>query len=153
MQAKTIGLISFQEIPADKEDYVRRELEREIGAALEEGYKTFLTEYVQGAGMIFTRCVKEQGGKYPDIYLEGILSYTKQCERFSRDEWELLSKCNGIKVLCDDCKQNYPLSVTRYLAGQSGRVIVIHDAQPDHDTAYAMDYARSMERDLRIIQI
>jgi hypothetical protein len=43
------------------------------------------------------------------------------------------------------------LSVTRELVRLSQRVIVMNS--DDHDTLYAMDYARSMERELRKVDI
>jgi len=152
MQEKTCCVIGYLEIPPDKLDSVRRELEREIGAALEDGYREFLTLFEEGAGMLSARLLKEQREKYPDIYLEVVL-HPKHFDRFTREQWELLSKSNGIKPLCEECRQDYPLSVTRNLIGQSERVIAVHNGQADSDTIYAMDYARTMGRDLRIIEI
>jgi len=150
---KTCCVIGYhKEIPPDKLDEVRRELEREIGAALEDGYRDFLTLFEEGAGMLFARLLKEQREKYPDIYLEVVL-HPGHFDRFTREQWELLSKSNGIKPLCEECRQDYPLSVTRNLIGQSERVIAVYNGQADSDTIYAMDYARTMERDLRIIKI
>ena len=148
----TCCMVDCGKIPADKLDYARRELEREIGAALADGYRMFLTEFAVGAGMLFARCVNERRREYSDIYLEVVL-HTKNCEQFSRDEWELLSKSNGIRGLCEECKQDYPLSVARYLVEQSSRVIAIFNEHETESSLFAMDYARTMERDLRIIEI
>jgi len=152
MQEKTICVIGYLKIPADKLDDVRRELEREIGAALKDGYRDFLTFFEEGAGMLFARLLKEQRGEYPDIYLEVVL-HPGHFNRFTREQWELLSKSNGIRPLCEECRQDYPLSVTRNLIGQSSRVIAVYNGQADNDTIYAMDYARTMKRDLRIIEM
>lgn len=152
MQEKTCCVIGYQDITADKLDDVRRELEREVGAALEDGYREFLTYFGEGAGMLFARYIRDQRQQYPDIYFEGVL-HPGLSERFSRAEWELISKSNGIKGLCEECRQDFPLHVTRYLVGHSGRVIAVCGGETDKDTFYAMDYARTMERDLRIIEI
>jgi len=149
---KNCCVIGYLEIPPDKLDSVRRELEREIGAALEDGYRDFLTFFEEGAGMLSAQLLKEQREKYPDIYLEVVL-HPGHFDRLSREQWELLSKSNGIKPLCEECQQDYPLSVTRNLIGQSERVIAVYNGQDDSDTLYAMDYARTMERDLWIIEI
>jgi len=149
---KTCCMTGYRDIPADKLDYVRRELEREIGAALEDGYREFLAFFEEGAGTLFARCVNERRGEYPDIYLEVVI-HPKHFERFSRAEWELISKSSGIKPLCEECQQEYPLSVTRYLVGQSERVIAVYTEQADKDTLYMMDYAQTMKRDLRIIEM
>ena len=152
MQEKICCVAGYHEIPADKLDCVRRELERELGAALEDGYREFLTGFEEGAGMLFARLVNDQREKHPDIFLEAVL-HPKECEWFSRAQWELLSKSESIKVLCEECQQDYLLNVTRYMVGRSSRVIVVCDGQDDSDTLYAMDYTRTMERDLRIINI
>ena len=149
---KTCCVIGYLEIPPDKLDDVKRELEREIGAALEDGYREFLTLFEEGAGMLSARLLKEQREKYPDIYLEVVL-HPKHFDRFTREQWELLSKSDGIKGLCEECRQDYQLNVTRYFTERSSRVIAVRNGQADSDTIYAMDYARTMGRDLRIIEI
>jgi len=153
MQEKTCCVTGYRDIPADKLNEVRRELEREVKAALEDGYREFLMFFGEGAGMLLARIINEQREQYPGIYLEAVLPHPRYCERFSRAEWELISKSNGIKVLCEECQQDYPLSVTRYLVGQSERVIAVCVEQDDRATLYSMDYARTMKRDLRIIKI
>ena len=50
MQKKTCCMTGNRDIPADKLDYVRQELEQEIKAALEDGYREFLTFFEEGAG-------------------------------------------------------------------------------------------------------
>lgn len=149
---KTCCIANRRNIPADKLDDVKRKLEREIGVALEDGYRTFLTGFEEGVGMLFARLVNERREEYPDIFLEVIL-HPDHSERFNRADWELISKSSGIKFLCKECQQDYLLNVTRYTVGLSERVIAVYDEQTDKDTLYTMDYARTMERDLRIIKI
>ncbi|HBL49638.1 MAG TPA: hypothetical protein DDZ65_05260 [Firmicutes bacterium] len=150
---KVCCAIGYQTILADKTDNVKRELEREISEALSEGYRTFLTEFTEGGNLLFARCVSEQREQHPDIFLEAVLPTPAVCEGFGRSTWEHLSQCNGIKVLCDKCREEYPLSVIRNLTAQSSRVIVLYGEEPDHNTLFAMDYAQTMERELRIIKI
>lgn len=152
MQEKKCCLVDCGSISLDKLNYARRELEREIGAALDDGYRFFLSEFNQGAGILFAECVNERREEYSDIYLEVVL-HPSNASKFSRDEWELLSKSNGIRGLCEVCKQTYPLSVTRELVEQSNRVIAIFNEHEQDGNLFAMDYARTMERDLRVITI
>jgi hypothetical protein len=148
MKNKTICAISYQEIPTERLGHVRQELVQEVIAALEEGYTTFITEYGTDVGTLFARCAIDQREKYPDIYLELVL--------YKLDEpldGDIFLKANGIKPLCDDCRESYPLSATRYLVEQSDRVIIVSEKANNPDIAYAMDYTRTMERDCRIIEI
>ncbi len=98
-------------------------------------------------------CISEQRKQYPHIFLEAVLSKTEQLDRLDRDKVELLGTLNGVKGLCPDCKRDYPLSVTRYMVEQSSRVITVCAANDDPDTYYAIDYAGTMGRDLRNIQL
>jgi hypothetical protein len=153
MQKKICCLISYQEIPAGKENAVQWTLEQEVKAALSDGYTVFITEFTEGAGTIFALCIGGWREEYPGVYWEAIVSRLDQAKHFCREKWELLSKCNGLKGLCPECRENYPLSVTRYMVENAERVIVVRSETDDHDTLYAMDYALTMERELRSITI
>ncbi|HBI02434.1 MAG TPA: hypothetical protein DDY49_00200 [Paenibacillaceae bacterium] len=152
MAEKTCCVASRLEIPTDKLDDVRREQKLEIGAALEDGYRTFVSGFEEGVGMLFYQLVNERRGEYPDIFLEVIL-HPDHCEGFNRADWQLISKSNGIKFLSKELQMDYLYTVTRYTVGVSERVIAVYDGQADRVTLYAMNYAHSLERDLRIIEI
>ena len=155
MQKTTLCVIGYQEIPDDKQDRVKRKLEREIKRALEDGYTAFLTEYSEGVGRLLAQCINTQRQQYPYIFMEVVFPQPSKRELPTVSMHEINTACNGFKPLCNDCQADYPLSVTRYLVGQSSRVIVVYDGpdgQDDHDTEYAMDYARTMGRDLEIIE-
>jgi len=155
MQERAVCLIGYQEIPADKCDHVYQELKREVHAALDDGYRTFLAEFKEGVGVLFIQCIEEAREQHTDIFLEVMIPAPKQCS-FSREEQELcslLSKSDGIFIQPDDYQADYPLAVTRYLVGRSHRVIAVHTEPLDRNTAYAMDYALTMERDLKVIAI
>ncbi len=153
MQSKTCCIMGYLDIPADKRDAVRWELEREVKAALEEGYTLFITEFTEGVGMVFARHFEEWRKSYPGIFWETMMSRLDQAEVFTKEQWELLGTSDGIKGLCADCRAEYPLSVTRYMVESSSRVIVVCAANGDPDTYYAIDYARTMGRDVRNIQL
>lgn len=58
-----------------------------------------------------------------------------------------------LKVLCEKCRLDYALNITRYLIDQSSRVIVVYGKPDEENLSYTLDYARTMERDQRIIEI
>ena len=146
--SKVCCVIGCGKVPANRQGYLERRLGREISEALEGGFKTFIAEYSEGVGLLFARCVNEQRVDYPKIFLEFVIP--QDCEQLDN---EVLAGCNGIKHLCDECQRNYPESVTQYLVEQSDRVIVVCGKQVDCDNIYAMGYARTMGRDLQVIQI
>jgi len=150
MQEKAICVIGYGKVPGDKLDDVRRELRREVQAALDDGYRTFLAEF-KGVGLLFVQCVNEQREQYTDIFME-VAFDPKRNEPPICEEQELLSTCNGIWPLPKGSQEDYPLAVTRYLGGRSDRVIVVHGEELDDDTAYAMGYVQVMGPELRIVQ-
>ena len=153
MENKTICVTGHRQIPADKLDYVRRELEREVKTALEDGYRIFITGFAEGVDMLFAQIVNEQRGRYPDIFLEAALPYADRAKKLNKDGQELLATCSGIKVVCEDYIPDCFFLRNRYMVGQSSRVIAVSDGRTEGGTSFTMDYARAMERDLRIIEI
>lgn len=153
MQEKACCVTGHRDIPDDKLDDVRRELEREVIQALEDGYRTFLTGFAEGADMLFAQCVNEQREKYPDIFLEAAIPYPGRLEQLDMDGWELLSKCNGLKVVCQRYQYDCFFLRNRYMVQSSSRVIALYDGRAKGGTLYTMNYAHEMERDLRTIKI
>jgi len=150
MSEKAICVIGYGKIPDDRLDIVRQEFEWAIGTALDDGYRRFLAEF-KGVGLLFVRCVNEWREQYTDIFME-VAFDPKRCDPLTCEEQELLSTCNGIWPLPEGSQEDYPLAVTRYLAGRSKRVIVVHGEELDDDTAYAMGYVQVMGPELRIVQ-
>ena len=152
MKGKAICVVGYGEVPGDKVDDVRRELRREVQAALDDGYRTFKAEF-KGVGILFAQCVSEQREQCADIFIEVVLPHPKQRNQLTSEEQELLSTCNGFYLLPEEYQEDYPLAVTRRLTGKSERVIVIHINPLDRNTAYATDYTLAMGWDLRILEI
>lgn len=150
---KNCCFIGYRNIPIDALDDVRRELEQEIDKALEDGYRVFITPFAEGCDRLFMRLVNERRLQYPDIFLEGIIPTPDHAREYLRSDWELLAKCDGIKVLCEKCQQDYALNITRYQMEQCARAIGIYSTEADNASLYAIDYARTTERDLRLIII
>jgi len=150
---ETCCVTGHREIPADKLDYVKRELEREIRAALEDGYREFLTGFAEGVDMLFARCVNERREEYPDIFLEAAISYAGRIKRFNKDGRELFAKCDGFKIICAKYQRDCFFQRNRYMVQKSSRVIAVYDGRAGGGTFFTMDYARNLERDLRVIEI
>lgn len=150
---KTCCFVGYRNIPIDALDNVRRDLEWEISKAVEDGYRVFITPFAEGCDRLFVRLVIDRRRLYPDIFLEAIIPTPDHARAYLRSDWELLAKCDGIKVLYENCQQDYALNITRYQMEQSERVIGIYSTEADSTSLYAIDYARTMEKDMRIINI
>jgi len=150
---KSCCVTGHREIPADKLDFVKQELDREVRLALMEGYRIFLTGFAKGVDILFAECVSTRIGKYPDVFLEAVLPYPGVVNKLTMDERALLSKCSGVKTICEKYQHSCFFQRNRYMVGQSSRVIAVYDNRAGGGTLFTMDYARAMDRDLRIIQI
>jgi uncharacterized phage-like protein YoqJ len=152
-QGKICCVTGHREIPADKLDNVRRELQREVDTALNDGYRVFITGFAEGVDMLFARCVNERRGEYPDIFLEAALPYANRSKRLDKDGKELLSTCNGVKIICQEYQHDCFFQRNRYMVQQSSRVIAVYDGRSEGGTLFTMDYAEALKRDLRVIEI
>ena len=155
MLATKICVIGYCKIPESKQNYVRRELEREVKAALEDGYKTFLMELAEGVGMIFAFCINSKREQYPEIYMEAVLSHPSD-EPYNAAQKEILGMYEGLQTLHAEYQKDYPFGITRHLVDSCDRIVFVADGpdgKGDQDTAYAIEYANTMERDVRIIII
>ena len=145
MQNITCGIIGYKNIPADKQDKVWRELLREIDTALDDGgCRKFVTEHTRGIGSQIAFHLESLHTMYPEISWEAVLPAPNKVIPFDRDKMANLTQYYTTKRI--DVKQlkNYPLGATRYIVGKASRIIAVCDRDNDHDTAYAMDYTKSM---------
>ena len=67
MQEKACCVTGHREIPAYKQDYVKRSLEQEVVQALEDGYRVFLTGFAEGTDLLFAHCINDQRSKHPGL--------------------------------------------------------------------------------------
>ena len=153
MQKKTICVIGHEKIPTDKLDYVRRELEREIKSALKNGYRIFLTSFTSEVDVLFVQIVDRQRDNHSDFFLEADIPYPNSIKKLKKDERKIFAKCNGMKAITNRKKRDSLMLCNRHMVQQSNRVIVVSNGFTESNTCFAMDYARAMERDLRIISI
>jgi len=153
MVERSCCVTGHREIPIDRLDFIKQELDREIRLALMEGYRTFLTGFAKGVDILFAECVSTRVDKYPEVFLEAVLPYPGVVSRLSVEERVLLSKCNGIKTICEKYQHSCFFQRNRYMVLHSKRVIAVYDGRAGGGTLFTMDYARSMGRELRIIEL
>ena len=115
MQEKTVCVTGHRTIPAGQLDYVQRELEREVLAALEDGYRVFLSGFAQGVDMIFIEIVDAQRDRYPSIFLEAAIPHPGRTGSLSPHERKLLSKCDGVGVISEKYHSGCFFKRNRYL--------------------------------------
>ena len=103
--------------------------------------------------MLFARLVDMRRKEYPDIFLEAALPYAGRIKQLTRDEKDRLSKCDGIKIICEKYNPGCFMQRNRYLVHSSSRVIAVYDGREKGGTLQTIRFARVNEKDLRIIEI
>ena len=58
-ETKTCCVTGHRDIPAEKMDFVKEALQREVAAAIEDGYTRFISGFAEGADLMFAAIVAE----------------------------------------------------------------------------------------------
>ena len=66
MDSKTCCVTGYRNIPANKINYVKHELHREIQAAIEDGYTRFISGFADGADLLFAAIIAEEKQRKSD---------------------------------------------------------------------------------------
>lgn len=150
---KTCCCTGHREIPADKIEYVRRELRREIEQAVKDGFTYFLSGFADGVDLEFAAIVAEIKKDNTSLFLEAIIPYAGRLKTKNSLFLYLIDRCNSVKVLSknysDDC---YKIR-NAYLTEHAERVIAVFNGSSRSGTAQTIRMATARARDLRVIDI
>jgi len=150
---KTCCVTGHRKIPADKIEYVRQELRREIEQAVRDGHTFFLSGFADGADLEFTAIVVELKKDNPALFLEAVIPYAGRMKSKDRLFRELLGACNGIKIISREYSPGCYFARNRYLVEHAERVIAVFDGRERSGTAQTMRLAAAKKCDLRVIDI
>jgi len=142
-----------REIPADKIEYVTREIRHEIEQAIEDGFTHFISGFTGQTDLLFASIItvikEDKGG----LFLEAALPYPKRRKPKGPLYNELMEKCDGVKFVSQEYSRDCYMLHTRYKVLESERVITVYDGREDGGTFQAVRFARVNEKDLRIIPL
>lgn len=147
-------LTGNRKIPKNKMEYVREELRKEVQQALSDGYTWFCCGFDSGgADQLFAEIVLEERKKNEEIMLDAYLASSKRLDKRSQ---ALFCSCTAIyytQNLPDGSPiKNYYYERDFNMIRISGRVIAVYDGAERSRTAIAMNHARNMNRELRVIE-
>lgn len=153
MTEKTCCLTGHREISEDKKEYVIAELEKEIRAAVADGYTRFISGFAEGVDLIFAALVIELKAQGHPLVLEAALPYRGRLNSDNQDFQKILSLCDRIKVLSEKSSRSCYHIRNRYMVNESSRVIAVYDGRDDGGTAYTISYANTQSRTVKEIKI
>lgn len=150
---KTACCTGHREIPADKLDYVRRELRREIWQAIEDGFTVFLSGFADGIDLEFAGIVAEIKESNPVISLEAAIPYRGRLKTKGPEFQRLIKQCDAVHIICEEYSPDCYAKRNSFLVGRSLRVIAVFDGRSRSGTAQTMRMAQRERRELRTIDI
>ena len=75
METKVCCVTGHRSIPAERIDYVKQALRREVLAAIEDGYTRFISGFAEGTDLMFAAIVAEEMEHRPELFLEAAIPY------------------------------------------------------------------------------
>lgn len=153
MNEKTCCVTGHREIPEDKLAYVRAGLEREIRAAIADGYTRFISGFAEGVDLTFAAIVAELKEQAPSLRLEAAIPHAGRLKSKDRTFRELLAVCDGVHVICEKYSPNCFFIRNRYMVAESSRVIAVYDGRERGGTLYTMRCAHTQDKEVRVIEV
>lgn len=143
MKEKTCCVAGHRDIPADMEEHVRRELRREIEAAIADGYLYFLTDFMEGVDQIFAEVVADICRENEAIRLEAVLPYRNRYNKlFENGKTKpLILACTDVGFTGEKYVGNSIFVCRRKQLERSSRMIVVFDGRDKGGTVSAIRMA------------
>lgn len=150
----TVCVSGHREIAEDKLELVRQRLREEILQAVQDGFGVFLSGYAAGTDLEFAKIVADlRDEQYPHLFLEAVIPYAGRLT--SKDKYfrEMFARANGYIVVCDEYRKDCFFVRNRDMVSRSERVIAVTDGRKGGGTVFTINYAITMEKDVRYINI
>lgn len=155
MSDNVCGFTGHREIPADKVEYVKRELRAEIVKVVNDGYTHFISGFADGADLYFAAIVAELKAEYPALQLEAAIPYRKRFDKLMENEETnaLIKACNVVGVHSEAYSQGCFMKRNRFIVTQAGRMIAVYDGRNKGGTLSTLRFAHVNEKEIREIRI
>ena len=153
MDSKTCCVTGHRNIPANKINYVKHELRREIQATIEDGYTRFISGFADGADLLFAAIIAEEKQRNPALSLEVAIPYQGRIRTTNKEFQRVLLVCDWVTVIRESYIPSCYMERNRYMVDHSQRVIAVYDGRKNGGTFSTMRYTSAMDRDVRTIWI
>lgn len=155
MMPKSCCVTGHRDIPDDKVEYVRTQLQQEIDSAIADGYNTFYSGFAEGADQLFAAIVADRKQDNKDLHLVAAIPHPKRLKQLEGDAeaTRLLGACDSVGVHSREYTPDCFKRRNQFMVEESGRCIAVHDGRPRGGTASTMRYAQELDRELRVVNI
>ena len=153
MHVKTCCVTGHRSIAPGKFGYIREELLKEALQAIDDGYTHFISGFAKGVDLAFASIIVDLMESNPSLTLEAAIPYRKRLIATDELLHRMLAKCEIIGIHSEAYTPSCYMKRNRFMVWQSQRVIAVYDGREKGGTLFTMQYARTLNRDLRIIRI
>ena len=150
---KSVCITGHRTIAEEKISFVREQLWREVGQAIEDGFTMFLCGMADGSDLEFGAIVAEKKKEHPNLFLEAVIPYENRMKSKNPLFKQVLAQCNGIKIIAKEYSSDCFFVRNRYLVQNSQRVIAVFDGRERSGTAQTIRMAASNKLELHIVDI
>ena len=150
---KSCCVTGHRNIPAEKIDYIKQELRKEIMLAFRDGCTHFISGFADGVDLLFAEIVAELKTKNPDISLEAAIPYRNRLKAKNNKFQKLIKVCDKVTVIAENYSKNCYMARNMYIVQQSQHIIAAYDGRESGGTEFTIRYGRTQGRVLRIINI
>ena len=151
MWEKVCCVTGHRDIPADKMEYVARQLEQEVELAIQEGYTHFISGFARGTDLLFAQAVAVQKDKGAKLVLEAAIPYRGRLRSREEGFHQLLDRCDQITVVSEEYSPGCYMRRNRYMVDKARRVVAVYDGRKSGGTGATVAYAKKISRQLRVI--
>lgn len=144
-----------QRVPTGQRERIKEELSNLVEQAIHDGFTWFLAGMDEEVDKLFLQVYLEKKAKHPEIRLEAVRS-SYNGKELPEDIFQYLD--GGISFIRPETEgeeENKKLAYVRRnlkMLGMSERVIAVYDGSQCSRTGYAIDCAKIMKLDLKIIK-
>lgn len=155
MIPRSCCVTGHRDIPADKVEYVKAQLQQEIDNAIADGYNTFYSGFAEGADQLFAAIIAEKKQDNKDLHLVAALAYPARVKQLEKDQeaMRLINACDSVGVHSREYGPDCFKKRNHFMVEESGRCIAVHDGRTKGGTASTIRYAKELDRELRIVNI
>ena len=148
----TCCVTGHRHLPSGRVEYVKAELEKEVWAALRQGYTHFISGFAPGVDLMFAEIVAGLKRTNP-ITLEAALPCPDRVKTPDQTFQRLIRCCDVVRVHSNHYFKGCYMVRNRRMVDASQLVIAVWDGRKTGGTAATLRYAGGKCRDILMIYI
>ncbi len=155
MEGKTCCVTGHRDLPQNEVSHIKAALQKEIEAAINDGFTRFMSGFAEGADQYFVELVMEKKKSNPALEIIAVIPYQKRLENLKErpQTYEMLEACAEVVVMQQEYNPSVYSHRNRYMVEHSDRVIAVYDGREKGGTVRTIRFAHQLRKELREIPV